>query len=148
MLNIQHIKARDLGDAWFQTIFRILDEGSVFKIDRGSFAGQSRLEFDWVTIHIEHPNTLPLLPQIEQHFNIPNPVAQEYLDSYLPYLMTGEIAEGESYTYGSRMTKEKLQNQMLPHIYRQDHMKDIYIQDEEVWDKVLIREPVDRKSVV
>ena len=103
-LNYQYIKARDLGDAWFQTLFRMLEEGSVFKIDRGSFAGQKRLEFDYITIEVEHPKTRPLLPQIEAHFGIPNPVAEDYLDEYLPYLMTGELKPGESYTYGSRMT--------------------------------------------
>ncbi len=72
MLNYQFIKATNLGDAWFQTLFRMLEEGSVFKIDRGSYAGQKRLEFDWVTIHVQHPSVRPLLPQIEAHHSIPN----------------------------------------------------------------------------
>jgi len=105
LLNLQYIKARDLSDAWFQTLFKILEEGSVFTIDRGSYAGQKRLEFDWITVHIKHPGTKPLLPHIESHFNIPNPVADEYLDEYLPYLMTGELKQGESYTYGQRLCK-------------------------------------------
>jgi len=103
MLNYQYIKARDLGDAWFQTLFKMLEEGSVFKIDRGSYAGQKRLEFDYITIEVEHPGTRPLLPQIESHFSIPNPVADDYLDEYLPYLMTSDLKEGESYTYGQRL---------------------------------------------
>ena len=104
-LNYQYIKARDLGDAWFQTLYRILEEGSVFKIDRGSFAGQKRLEFDFVVIEIEHPGTRPLLSQIEEHYSIPNPVEDDYLDEYLPnYLMGHELKETESYTYGQRMT--------------------------------------------
>jgi len=103
MLNIQHMDARDLPDAWFQTLFKILEEGSVFTIDRGSFAGQKRLEFDWITIRIKDPGHHPLLPQIEEHFSIPNPVEDDYLDEYVPYLMTGELKEGESYTYGQRL---------------------------------------------
>ncbi len=105
MLNYQFIKARDLGDAWFQTLFKMLEEGSVFKIDRGSYAGQKRLEFDFIAMQIEYPGTRPLLPQIESHFSIPNPVADDYLDDYLPYLMTGELKEGESYTYGQRLCR-------------------------------------------
>lgn len=105
MLNLQYIKATNLGDAWFQTLFRILEEGTVFKIDRGSYEGQKRLEFDWITVHIQKPGIRPLLPQIEPHHNIPNPVADDYLDDYLPYLMTGEMKPGESYTYGQRLTK-------------------------------------------
>jgi thymidylate synthase len=121
-LNYQYIKARDLGDAWFQTLFKMLEEGSVFKIDRGSYAGQKRLEFDYITIEIEYPGVRPLLPQIESHFSIPNPVADDYLDDYLPYLMTGEVSEGESYTYGQRMTHAKFSR-------RPDKkwLKDIYI---------------------
>jgi thymidylate synthase len=103
-LNIQHVNATSLGDAWFQTLFRMLEEGRVFKIDRGSYAGQKRLEFDWITVHIKHPGARPLLPQIEAHHNIPNPVADDYLDEYLPYLMTSELKPGESYTYGQRLT--------------------------------------------
>ena len=103
-MNLQHINATTLGDAWFQTLFKILEEGSVFTIDRGSYAGQKRLEFDWVTIHVKHPSVRPLLPQIEAHHNIPNPVAEDYLDDYLPYLMTAALKEGESYTYGQRLS--------------------------------------------
>jgi len=104
LLNPQHIKATSLGDAWFQTIFKMLDEGTVFTIDRGSYAGQKRLELDWITLHIQHPGARPLLPQIESHFNIPNPVADDYLDDYLPKLMTAQMAPEESYTYGQRLT--------------------------------------------
>lgn len=135
MLNIQHIEARDLGDAWFQALFRILEEGTVFKIDRGSYAGQKRLEFDWVTIHIKRPGDRPLLPQIEAHHNIPNPVADEYLDEYLPYLMTGNLEPGESYTYGSRMTKAVVDPRWTDDWNSADY-RDILIQDEEAWKKV------------
>jgi len=135
MLNYQFIKARDLGDAWFQTLFRMLEEGSVFKIDRGSFAGQKRLEFDYVVIQVEHPGTKPLLPQIEAHFNIPNPVADDYLDEYLPYLMTGEVSKGESYTYGQRMTKVKI-DPLWGRYYGDELNKEILIQDDEAWSQV------------
>jgi thymidylate synthase len=104
MLNIQYIKATTLSDAWYQCIFKIITDGTIFSIDRGSFANQKRLEFDWITIHIKYPNILPLLPQIEPQYNIPNPVNDDYLNDYLPYLMTGELKEGESYTYGQRLT--------------------------------------------
>jgi thymidylate synthase len=127
MLNIQQIVARDLGDAWFQTLFKILEEGSVFTIDRGSYAGQKRLEFDWVTVHIKFPGTRPLLPQIEAHHNIPNPVADEYLDGYLPYLMTGEIEEGESYTYGQRLTGYPINYPL--HLYKEGHWSNILIKE-------------------
>lgn len=134
-MNIQHIEARDLGDAWFQCLYRIIEQGTVFKIDRGSYAGQKRLEFDWITIHIKNPGARPLLPQIESHYNIPNPVADDYLDEYLPYLMTGELKEGESYTYGSRMNKAP-----IPYSWELLGKKDIVVQEEEIWESKKILE--------
>jgi len=133
LLNLQHIEATNLGDAWFQTLFRILDEGTVFKIDRGSYAGQKRLEFDWVTIRIQHPGVLPLLPQIEAHYGIPNPVSDDYLDGYLPYLMTGDLKPGESYTYGQRLTKALIDPVWLGE-YDGDRFKEILIQEKEAWN--------------
>jgi len=131
VLNYQFIKARDLGDAWFQTLFKMLEEGSVFKIDRGSYAGQKRLEFDYITIEIEHPYVKPLLPQIEPHYNVPNPVADDYLDDYLPYLMTGDLKEGESYTYGQRLCAYPVDYPVA--IRDNKYWNNILIQDEEVY---------------
>jgi len=137
MLNYQHIKARDLPDAWFQTLFRMLEHGSVFTIDRGSYAGQKRLEFDYVSIEIEHPSTLPLLPKIESHFNIPNPVADDYLDEYLPYLMTGELKEGEAYTYGQLLCKYPIDYPV--YAYADPEWKHILIQEmDELRDRAII----------
>jgi thymidylate synthase len=137
-MNLQHIKATTLEDAWFQTLFKILEEGSVFTIDRGSYAGQKRLEFDWITVHIQHPNARPLLPQIEAHHNIPNPVADNYLDEYLPYLMTSELKPGESYTYGSRLTAAPVPLAWKAHHDRKPY-NEILINEEEVWEKMLVK---------
>lgn len=100
-----HIKATSLSDAWFQTLYKCIEVGREFKIDQGSFEGQKRLEFDHVEVHITHPDILPLLPQLAEGSTIPNPVADDYLDDYLPYLMTGEEKKGEAYTYGQRLCK-------------------------------------------
>ena len=62
MLNPLFIKATSLSDAWFQTLYRCVEQGRSFTINRGSFEGQKRLEFDFITIHITHPASLPLLP--------------------------------------------------------------------------------------
>jgi len=137
MLNMQFIKAIDLGDAWFQTLFKILEEGTVFKIDHGSYEGQKRLEFDWITVHIKRPGDRPLLPQIEAHHNIPNPVADDYLDDYLLYLMTGELKDGESYTYGQRLTKYPIDYPVVA--YQSPEWKNILIQDmDEMREKKII----------
>lgn len=100
MLNSIFIEARDLSEAWFLCLSKILDVGKTYKIDRGSFKGQKRLEFDYVTVHIRYPGTVPLVPHIPPSLGIPDPVTEGYLEEYLPYLMTSECKEGEDYTYG------------------------------------------------
>lgn len=133
-----HIEARDLPDAWFQCIYKAIEEGHVFKIDRGSYAGSERLEFDYITVHIKYPGHEPLLPQISERWAIPDPVDQNYLDDYLPYLMTGELKGGESYTYGQRICRYPLDGQGTKYMLKQ--YKDIFIQDTEIWnnDKIII----------
>ena len=99
------IKATSLSDAWFQTLYKCVEVGREFIIDRGSFEGQKRLEFDHITIQITHPGALPLLPKVNPALGFPDPVEEGYLDNYLPYLMTGEEKPGEAYTYGQRICK-------------------------------------------
>jgi len=110
MLNIITIEARDLPDLWFQALYNILEKGRKFKIDSGSFTGEDRLEYDYFIGHVKFPGTRPLIPEIPQHLNIPAPVSEEYIfggpgieRSYLDYLMTDLKADGEEYTYGSRL---------------------------------------------
>jgi len=99
-MHLEFIKARDLPDAWFQCVYQILDTGRTYTIDRGSYEGQKRIEFDYITVHIKYPGKRPLLPDIPPALGIPNPVDNDYLDQYLPYLMTSIKKEGEEYTYG------------------------------------------------
>jgi thymidylate synthase len=119
-----NIEATDLPDAWFQTIYKIIEVGKEFKIDRGSFAGDSRLELDWYTCHIRQPGFPKdrtsydqLTPKIPAHYNIPNPVEPGYVESYLPYLITGELKPMESYTYGSRICRHPFDPKLL-HVTR------------------------------
>ena len=101
-----YIEARDIPDAWFQCVSEIQDKGFRYEIEQGSFVGQTRLEFDHVTIKINHPYSEPydtMLPDIPSHLGIPNPVANGYIEQYLPYLMTNSRLPDEDYTYGSRI---------------------------------------------
>jgi thymidylate synthase len=105
-MNLEFIEARDLPDAWFQCVYRILEVGNKYVIDRGSYEGQERLEFDYITLHIKYPGVRPLLPDIPPSLGIPNPVADGYLEEYLPYLMTSEKQPGEDYTYGMYLERQ------------------------------------------
>jgi len=77
-MHLEFIKARDLPDAWFQCVYQILDTGRTYTIDRGSYEGQKRIEFDYITVHIKYPGKRPLLPDIPPALGIPNPVAVSY----------------------------------------------------------------------
>jgi len=116
-MKLEFIEARDLPDAWFQCVYRVLETGREYTIDRGSFMGQKRLEFDHVTVHIKYPSTRPLLPDIPPSLGIPNPVAEGYLEEYLPYLMTSAKQPGEDYTYGQYLES---QIEEVIRIYRED----------------------------
>jgi len=102
-MNLVSIEARDLPDAWFQCVYEIMDKGHEYVIDHGSYAGQKRLEFDYVTVHIKYPGVHPLIPDIPPSIGIPNPVAEGYIEEYLPYLMTSDKQPNEDYTYGERL---------------------------------------------
>ncbi len=119
-MKIHRVVARDLPDLWFQAVHDILDHGRRFTIDRGSYAGQTRLEYDYFTGHIKFPGSQPLLPDIPASCGIPNPVEEGYIyggqgyeRSYIEYLMTGHKEPGESYTYGERMTRVPLRGDKL-----------------------------------
>lgn len=93
-----------MAEAWFLCLAKTLNEGFEYKIDRGSYAGQRRKELDMVVIHIAFPGARPLIPDVPQ--GVPPPTTMEYIESYLPYLMTAHKKEGEQYTYGQYLEKQ------------------------------------------
>ena len=97
-MKISIIEARDLSEAWFLCLRRTLAEGCEYKIERGSYVGERRKELEFVVVQIKNPGTRPLVPDVPQ--GVPPPSTMEYIESYLPYLMTAHKAEGEQYTYG------------------------------------------------
>jgi len=103
-MKISIIEARDLPEAWFLCLRKTLAEGYEYKIERGSYAGQHRKELDFLVVRVRNPGTRPLTPDVPQ--GVPSPSTMEYIESYLPYLMTGHKAEGEQYTYGQYLEKQ------------------------------------------
>jgi thymidylate synthase len=103
-VKISVIEARDLAEAWFVCLRHALDEGREYQIDRGSYKGQRRKELDLVVIKIEYPGARPLIPDVPQ--GVPPPSTMEYVESYLPYLMTSHKKQGEVYTYGQYLEKQ------------------------------------------
>ncbi len=100
-----YFKVRDLPEAWFICVRGLMQKamGNVsgvhrYKIDSGSFAGQERIEYDLITIHVEYPGSRPLIP--DTPVGVPPPTSIQFVSDYLPYLMTDKIASNELYTYG------------------------------------------------
>lgn len=115
-MNISIIDARDLSDAWFQCIQKVIDEGYEYAIDRGSFEGQRRKEFDFVVVQVRHPGARPLVPDTPP--NVPPPATMDYVEDYLSYLMTGEKQTSEEYTYGEDI---EFQLQPIIEMYKRGH---------------------------
>jgi thymidylate synthase len=103
-MKISVMNARDLSEAWFLCLKNMLESGYDYKIDRGSYAGQRRKQLDLAVVEIKFPGTRPLIPDVPQ--GVPAPTTMEYIDNYLPYLMTAHKAEGEQYTYGQYLEKQ------------------------------------------
>ncbi len=98
------IEAKTLPEAWFLCCKRCLEEGYEYIIDRGSFAGQKRKEFDLVVVKVQYPSSRPLIPDTPP--GIPSPTTMEYVEGYLPYLMVDRKGEKEDYTYGVDLEKQ------------------------------------------
>lgn len=100
------IRATDIPDAWFQCVNALFENGFRYVIQHGSYVGETRLEFDQITMIVYFPYQEPydlMLPKVPTGLGIPDPVAPGYIEQYMPYLMTDYIEPGEQYTYGSRM---------------------------------------------
>jgi thymidylate synthase len=97
-MKLSVVEARDLSEAWFVCLGKVLETGREYKIDRGSYAGQRRKELDLAVVQVAFPGTRPLIPDVPP--GVPPPSTMDYVESYLPYLMTAHRREGEQYTYG------------------------------------------------
>jgi thymidylate synthase len=109
------IEARDLSEAWFVGLRKTLEEGHEYKIDRGSYAGQRRKELELAVVQVEYPGSRPLIPDVPQ--GVPPPSTMDYVESYLPYLMTAHRKEGEEYTYGQYLERQIAE---VIRMYRED----------------------------
>jgi len=103
-VKISVIEARDLCEAWFVCLRKALEEGREYKIDRGSYKGQRRKELDLVVVQVKYPATRPLIPDVPP--GVPPPSTMDYVERYLPYLMTSHKKQGEEYTYGQYLEKQ------------------------------------------
>ncbi len=103
-MKVSFVTARDISEAWFLCLREVLASGYEYKIERGSYAEQYRKELDLAVVQISNPGARPLTPDVPP--GVPAPTTMEYIESYLPYLMTAHRAEGEQYTYGQYLERQ------------------------------------------
>lgn len=98
-LQPHYVKASTLDDVHFKLVRSIFQKGNIYIIDRGSWEGHKRLEFDHITLQVTQPETRPLSPQMPQGVS---PVTDEdkIINYAAKYLMSDEVEENEIYTYG------------------------------------------------
>ena len=96
---LKHFEATNLGDAWYQILYAIMDQGRDYTIDKGSFEGRDRLGLS-VTVEIKFPGSIPLAPIMPEGIDVASPTTQEDIEEYSTYLMTPVRQPHEHYTYG------------------------------------------------
>ena len=104
------IEAVTISDAWYQAIYNLIKGDrdkyprAVYKISKGSYVGQKRLEFEFFFCTIKHPLAEPMLPEFPEALKIPVPVDEgmDYIASYFAkYLMGTVLEDKETYIYGT-----------------------------------------------
>lgn len=109
------IEAKTISEAWFQIMYYMINNEHYYiqRIQQGSFANTEifRLQIPSLTVFIEEP-WRDIIPEIPIHYNIPNPVSEEYLQDYfVNYLLDDTLQENETYKYASRILYRLKDNQ-------------------------------------
>jgi thymidylate synthase len=93
------IIARDLNNAWRDTLWRCAANGYDYKIKKGSYEGQIRRQLNSLVIVIEEPWTRPF--NFYTPAGIPSPTDSDKINKYFyDYLATDTKGKLEDYTYG------------------------------------------------
>jgi len=98
---------KTIDEMWFQLLYSLCENGRVYKIDSGSYAGDFRVEFDYVAGTILNPlqytpegNRVPLA--VSAPPGCPVPTTEQKIEEYfLNYLMDGSLEANEHYKYAT-----------------------------------------------
>ncbi len=115
LLPIQ-ITAQNLDDAWHQAIRQCFQFGTEYTVEHGSYEGQKRFEFDFVSILVKRPweQIVPVLPE---GLPIPPPASIEQVEKYMAdYLYADALSLNEDYRYGERLVAPKFRRVSRPNL--------------------------------
>jgi thymidylate synthase len=107
-----YIEATTIEDAWFQCMNKLLDVGVMYKIDKGSYEKQYRLEFPFIDLRIRHPNA-KLWVDTPIASGIPSPNDLPTVETYFAEYVFADIRKPEEeYTYGQRLVNNNEMNEI------------------------------------
>lgn len=96
------IEATGLDDAWFRLLWNLFEHGRKYYINKGSYEGQYRRSFDFVSGFIHYPHTNNLAPIMPESSILPPPTTHEEIEQYFAnYLMNSNLAPNEDYRYAT-----------------------------------------------
>ncbi|MEK6905995.1 MAG: hypothetical protein AABW81_00045 [Nanoarchaeota archaeon] len=98
--HFRNIEGDTLNEVYHKSIIEALKYGRINYIERGSCAGQHRIEFDEANIMIYHPTaTKPIAPTSRPGITVST--NDENIEEYFQnYLIEGVLKDREHYTYG------------------------------------------------
>jgi len=104
------VEGKTIDEVWFQLLLEVCNCGRVYKIDSGSFAGDFRLEFDFVQATITEPVSFtdsgvmrPLTVTVPQ--GCPAPTSDDEIQKYfINYIMDSTLVDNEHYKYATFIT--------------------------------------------
>lgn len=122
-----YVEAVHLDDAWWQLIRKCFMYGHEYKVaPGGSYAGQRRFEFDFVTVLVKEPwkQLVPLMPEGNP---IPPPASVEQCETYMAdYFFTDKKSPNEDYRYGERLVAPKFRRITRPDLSK-PHVETQYL---------------------
>jgi len=103
MLELFSYTATDINDAWFALLYNVFDSkySRKYIIDKGSYEGQTRLEYFWSIVRIKYPSNRPFLSMPEGS-NLAVPTDDATVEEYFAnYLLDDKLEKNELYRYSS-----------------------------------------------
>ena len=101
-----YIEGTSISDCWFQLLWNIFDFGRKEIVDKGSYQGITRLEYDWVVCRIKYPRIRPLSIQMPEGAGLPPPNDEATINKYfVDYILSDKKSSDEDYSYGERLNE-------------------------------------------
>ncbi|MEM2899577.1 MAG: thymidylate synthase [Thermoplasmata archaeon] len=134
-LKVEFVEGTTINDVWFKLMVKLLTEPHrEYIVEDGSFAGDTRLEFDFVVVRITNPsgsypgydpsNLRRLLPELPP--NVAPPIDEKMLWDYFSSYMLGNCIHGKEDKIISMYSVYKNTNQCCIQIATTDDINLLY----------------------